>query len=308
LVQPRKIEISQLMKELPDMPEYHLYVELQQFNNSIYIFDRNFDELHKLIQFLTNDPRVNELYWLENRDKLQMFSREVSRLLHNFVAAAMSLIEHTRRLDEKLYRDRGRFPDYQKRVDKEFTHDPLARFVKDLRRYCQHRKLPILAFTSSLKSSKDRLTRTITLPREEIEAFDDWSADAKKYLNTIKDEVNILEVATSYRNKVIKFYEWFQLRQEEIHSEELKRFQQKEERLLLLMLEDNIDIYLANPGGIYKEREEVFLQLFSSREYEQLRSLPDHSRERPARAIELLEEHFIISDELKEKIYRLYKV
>jgi hypothetical protein len=300
------------MHELRGMPEYNLYINLQELNNSIYIFDRNFEELRKLLVFLTADERASELHWLENRDKLQALGMEVTRFLHNFVAAAKSLVDHTRRLYKKLYADNKKFPDYQNRVNKDFAHDPLSQFVQDLRRYFQHRKTPGLAFVSSLKSPTENLTRTIELPREEIEEFNDWSSLAKEYLNTIEGGVDILTVVTTYRNKVLKFYEWFQFRQREIHSVEIKRFRDKEANLLLLMLDEKIDGYLANPNRMNKEIEEVFLHIFlhifSSKEFAELRNLPDNSVERASRAVQLLEEHFSIPDELSDKIFRLYSI
>ncbi len=130
--------IQQLMHELQHMPEYQFHTEMEDFWISVYIFEQNYKELREVIGFLESDPRADSLFTMKNRDKLNARGREVIRRLHNFVAAAMSLIDHTRRLYDKLYAGNNSFPDYKDRVERDFASDPLSQFVKCLRQYCQH--------------------------------------------------------------------------------------------------------------------------------------------------------------------------
>lgn len=295
------------MKELREMPEFHLYLELHSLSQSIYVFDKNFIELERLLNFLANDSRANSLFWLRNQDKLQEIDREIIRLLHNFVASALSLIDHTRRLYNKLYQDTGHFPDYSEKMQITFANDPLSQFVRDLRRYCQHYKAPDISFVARAVNLQDGLTRSVELPLESLQEFTDWSALAKKYLKGLDSGVDILQIAAAYRNKVIGFYEWFQKRQFEIHDTEINRFRKKESRLLLLQLEDTLDLALANADYRHGSRDDAFLQIFTSKEFDILEQIPPTSIERPTRAIGFLEERLQISEEVKEKIYQLYK-
>jgi hypothetical protein len=308
--QNRGIQILKLMDELNKMPEYALFVQLQGFDASIYTFDKNYQDLIRTIDFLANNPQAKSLFWLRNRDQLMLMMREIIRLLHNYVAAAMSLIDHTRRLYRKLYADTDKFPDYEAKVSSEFAQDPLSQFVKCLRQYCQHYKAPNLAITTSIERFGEKPTRAISLLKEDLESFDGWSTTAKKYLDTIEKKLDVLMVTTKYREKVIDFYEWFQYRQQEIHADDLQRFRDKEKDLLLLMLEDKIDISFAESRqGIPHRKDEIFISIFSSREFDELDTIPRDSPNRPLRAIELLEEHsFFIPEEIKEKIIEVYKL
>lgn len=306
----RGIHILRLMDELGKMPEYALCTQLQGFSVSIYTFDKNFRDLVKLLKFLANDPRAEPLFWLRNRDQLMLAMRDIIRLTHNFVAAALSLIDHTRRLHKKLYADTGQFPDYQSRFSSEFAHDPLSQFVKCLRQYCQHYKAPNLDVTTSWKQGDEKPTRTFNLLRADLESFDGWSATARKYLDAVAEKVDVLEVATEYREKVMAFYEWFQSRQEEIHADELRRFREKESQLLSLMLEDKIDMSFAQSRqGVPHRKDDIFTSIFTSREFGELEKIPRDSPNRPLRAIELLEQRFFpISEETKQKTIRLYEL
>lgn len=304
----RGIKILQLMDELRQMPEYALIVELQGFSASIYTFDRNYQELGKLMDFLANNPKAEPLHWLRNRDQLMAAMRDVIRLLHNYVAASISLIDHTRRLYKRLYSKSGNFSDYQPRVNSEFAQDPLSQFVKCLRQYCQHYKAPNLDITTSWNQGDEKVTRSFNLLKEDLESFDGWSATAHKYLEQVNEKVDILQISKLYREKVIGFYIWFQKRQEEIHAEELERFKKKESELLSLTLEDKIDMSFAESRqGLPHKKDEIFTSIFTSREFDEIEAIPRNSPARALRAIEILEERFFrINEQIKARIIELY--
>lgn len=306
----RGLQILSLMDELGRMPESKLFTEFQGFSTSIYIFDKDYVDLHNLISVLATDPRADPLFTVQHRDQLMMAMREVIRLFHNYVAASLSLIDHTRRLYVKLYAGTGKFTDYETRKNAEFAHDPLSQFIGCLRRYCQHYRAPNLNVTTSWESGDARPTRTFRLLREDLEAFDGWSATARKYLVTAGNEIDILRVTTEYRDKIISFYTWFQARQQEIHREDIERYREQERKLFLLILEDKLEnAFAKSEQGIPHRKDEIFASVFTSKEFEEIERIPRDSQERPSRAIELLEQRFfLIPQEMKEQIISLYRL
>ena len=85
-----------------------------------------------------------ELWDMRNRKGFEAFLDEVDRLFHNFLAAATSLRDHTRRLWQKYPPpDPALAAEYQKRVKQTFADSPLANFVQRLRNYSMHQKLPV---------------------------------------------------------------------------------------------------------------------------------------------------------------------
>jgi hypothetical protein len=232
--------IVELGNEIQQLPGFKLYYQdLKGLEISLYIFNRNYQDLNTVINFITTDPRGEMLHAVENRDKLEVFGYEAISRIHNYVAAVLSLLDHTRNLYKKLYEGTNLFPEYQERIDKDFKNDALSKFVQDLRRYFQHYKSPIVMFTTTFDSNWKPIV-TISIPLNDLLAFKDWSAPAKKYLSTIQEKVDVLEVATAYRDKVIDFYTWFRLRQEEIHAVELKELDDKKDELRELMGNDYI--------------------------------------------------------------------
>ena len=299
--------IVALMQEIQDSSEYELFTSLRGFKTSIFIFDKNFVDLSIWVNKSTNDPKYQHLHDLRNRDQLYDVMAHIIRMIHNFAAASFSLIDHTRRLYGKLYQTAGEFEDYQPRIETEFINDPLSQFVKGLRQYCQHYKSPDLQISTSWQQGDEKVTKIIELLKDDLIAFGRWNATAKTYLDGLDEKINILEVAQTYHTKVLGFYEWFQSRQMEIHEAELNAIQEKDNELSTLKLESKIEAaFNQKEMDLPHERDEIFLSIFSSREFDELEDCPIDSPERAERAIGLLEIHMPVSDSLKEQIRKWY--
>jgi hypothetical protein len=291
------------------MPEYRLHQKLESLGISIYIFERNFAELRDLLVALASGPQAESLYAVKNHDKLVMLARDVIRRLHNFVAASMSLESHTRNLYRDLYADGDRFHDYQHRVDKDFAQDPLSHFIKCLRQYCQHYQALDLLLTTSWSEENERLARTIGPSLDNLRSFSRWTPEAKTYLRSLDKQVDLLEVAIAYRSKVVSFYQWFGARQSEIHAVELQSLEAKRTDLTLMELEDKVDVCLAWDGeGMPFRNDEVFLGIFSSKEFEALEKIDTQSPDHAAHAIQILDNYVPVSENLKGKITRMYQL
>lgn len=302
--------IVELMQELWQMPEYILYQSVQGLDLSIYTFHKNYVALNTILTFLSSDERADLFFVRRNRDKLSAVGREVVCHIHNYVASALSLIDHTRNLYNKLYAPGQQFPEYQTRVRAEFAQDPLAQFVVSLRQYCQHYKAPeITVETTYPNGFNARPVRRILLALSDLQTFDGWRPKAREYLQTITKAVDIHEVATAYRDKVMAFYQWVQTRQDEIHASEFQRFRAKEKELLLLQLDNHIENYFAfrNNAGYPTTKHDVFLDVLSSEDFTQLEQPSLTGHEQAQLAIQLFGKKLALPNELKKKIFRLYE-
>lgn len=307
---PEQENPGQLMFEMMAMPEFKLREQLLGFKTSIYILQVNFKELETLIEFLVNPSNANAPSVITNPERLPSARAEVTRRLHNFVAAAQSLVDHTRVLYRKLYEGSNRFPDYQSHVEKQFVHDPLAQFVQRLRQYCQHYKSPAIGVNQSFTRAENELIdqRAVYLQPSQLLEFDGWNVAARKYIDSLGGEnVDVLAVARAYRDKVTDFYAWFEGRQSEIHAEELNRLDEKEARFHLREIEVSINMCLNNPGNMPYGEDGVFFPLFSGSNLNELAGMGGDRDARASRAVELLETRFQVPERLKDKIRKLYQ-
>ena len=300
--------IVSLITDLEAMPEYSLFRSLMSFNISIFTFDKNYSDLQSFIGHVTSNPKYEQIHFVRHRDQLEEAMMHIIRLLHNYVASALSLIDHSRRVNKRLYQEEDLFPDYPTRASDDFTHDPLSQFIKCLRHYCQHYRSPNLQLTTSIASPTSPAVRTIELVKEDLISFDGWNSTAKKFLVSFEEKIDVLAIASEYRLKVLSFYKWFQLRQREIHSQEFEVMREKEGEISMRMLEMRIkSSYARNKENGPHERDEIFLSMLDSAELEELDLIPIDSDERPMRGIAIVEKLFPIPADLQAQIIEWYR-
>ena len=148
---------------------------------------------------------------------------EITRLFHNFVAAALSLIDHTRVLYRHLYEPNNQFPEYQRRIDVHFVEDPLTQFVVKLRQMTQHYRLPsIQNHTSMSNINRDGLVGEMSiemrLTTDGLRQYDGWNTPANRFLESSGEHIDLRSIITDYYAHINEFYEWFDQRQREIHG------------------------------------------------------------------------------------------
>lgn len=164
-----------------------------------------------------------QLWDVQNRELLDQIQLQMLRLLHNFVASAFSLIDHSRVFCEGNYRDAGVFRDYEAEVSHRFKKDPFAQFVVGLRKYCQHCAVPSIFSELSVQLDEGKQVseeHKIYLDRDSLLKFDVWSAAGKDYLRSAPKNIDLLGIVVGYEQKVVEFYQWVDSRLKEIHADD----------------------------------------------------------------------------------------
>ncbi len=194
-------------------------LEVQAINDvrrSFIIFAGNHRALKQILVTLTETPAgIVMLAQSQLNDAIQ----ELSRRLHNFVAAAVSLIEHTENLHNDLYNRNRVFQDYWLERRREFDEDPLAQFVEKLRNYCAHFAVAVPIYqirmergTEGSQPSTDMFT---LLKVSDLRRYPKWNAKARAFMDG-KETIDLVEVIDQYTDKVKSFYDWYWQRQQEV--------------------------------------------------------------------------------------------
>ncbi|SRR5258706_1552455 len=297
-------DYTRLRSELEQMPGHRILLENYGLNNSIHIFDGNYAELKQILDFMETDDRSQEILTPEGRDKLQAVNQDIIRLLHNFVAATMSLIEHTRRLYQLFFKPNNKFPDYQVKIDEMFRNHPLSQFVQKLRVYCQHYKSPNIIYTTSFNSGT--ISRRVCLRKSDLLSFDEWQPVAKKFLASSDSDIWISEIVEAYRNRVIEFYQWYQSCQFMIHEPEISAFKSKQTELLLMQLDIHLSTFAANIDFHPRNPDIMFSYILSEQDYKNLVSIPENATDRADTIIQLVDKYLALPEQIKEKIRIVY--
>lgn len=206
---------------------------IAQFRFSVDLFERNHTELVVFLDYLCSPRVAFSFSWTDERWLLHEAMKEVGFLLHNFVAAAKSLIDHTRVLHRQLYEEDDAIPDYQQQIEERFAEDPLTQFMIKLREFVQHYQLPMVGLSVESGEIQDGVSKNMKiwtrLDVDDLYRFDGWNRPAKKYLEEAGDTLDLRVIVGEYFNHVVAFYEWFEMAQRQIHG----RLPDLYERILL---------------------------------------------------------------------------
>ena len=196
---------------------------------SLNIFRMNAQELIEITRRVSDPDEGVRLMSQNNREAGQQIHREVNRRVHNFVAASLTLIAHTREFMREQYAGTAVLESYQAKVAAEFSNEPIAKFVQDLRNYMLHRGLPesemFLNYQShpQIPDGGGRLTTGIRYRANRLSAWDGWTAPARTFIENAGEYVDIHAVVDTYTNKVVSFHEWLQNELDRFHAEDLEQ-------------------------------------------------------------------------------------
>lgn len=141
--------------------------------------------------------------------------REMARMFHNFLAGAITIVDHTRVLVGEHYIGTEVNKEYKSRIERDFSKNPLTRFVQDLRNYMTHRGLPPLNRHLTLERlegaepGKFRVATGFQLPRDKLKEWKNWKADALAYLYASEEYIDVLRLAEAYHSVITNFHNEF---------------------------------------------------------------------------------------------------
>lgn len=299
--------IVDLHNELVNMPEYNLMLRIRTFRGSLKVFAVNYGELKKLLSFHADMPKALPLWDAANQDKLYALQEEVTRLLHNFVASAMSLIDHSRVLYRELYEQKGQFLEYSEEVKKRFTNNSLASFVVCLRQYFQHYKLPSVFSQMRVSRESPVFESRLKLSKVDLEEFSGWKSPAKKFLAKQEDSIDLLSVVNDYYALVVDFYQWFEAHQIEMHREEFEKVNVKRRELAEFMIREEVKGIADGTNQRARNLVKAFSAILTPQELNELKKYHGNPTERYDKLITFLEKRTPLDQSLKEQIRKVYK-
>ncbi|HEX8824478.1 MAG TPA: hypothetical protein VF794_31440, partial [Archangium sp.] len=212
-----------MTKSAPDpLQEREAALRANQFRFSIDLFRRNYEELIIFIDYFCAPSVAFSFSRVEQKWLWQEGMKEIVFLLHNFVAAAQSLIDHTRVLYKQLYEPQGKIPEYPEEVQNRFAKNPLSQFVIKLRQMAQHYRLPSIENHTQISNTRGgeggSVIIEIRLKAEDLRQFDGWNAPAKQFMEEAGPRINVHNVVQRYFEHVVEFYEWFSQKQKDVHG------------------------------------------------------------------------------------------
>jgi len=210
---------------------------IKHFATSQYTFNRNYNELIALINSYESDL---DIWALKNRQKLEGLQREFLRLIHNFLSSIFSLVEHTYAFRKDL--DNQELNKFYDEKLKELRLNECITFLKDLRTYTQHYKLPFvsakLSFTATNPKKGEGVSeQKLILDKDNLLKWERWNSSSKKYLKKQDKEIDIKNIVEEYHSLIKTFYDQFYNKTAKLYEKEIMELFKLEKEMFELQKE-----------------------------------------------------------------------
>jgi hypothetical protein len=265
--------LREIEREIESSEGYRLRNRMNLLEKSYFVFDANYLNLrHVLDEF--EQPMVFLKLWEERtRDRFDLFIDDVIRLFHNYLAGGTTLLDHIDTLRDGLYGE-SRFSDeYQARWEEQIGAPPLPRFMEDLLVYMLHEGLPfaLAELNFGRMGSGVEVDSTIRLDVNRLKDWEHWSEGGREYLDALEGKVKLADVVGGYAAIVSGFYQWFVLRQSELHREALGELEalegkRRDHRHKIRGIEDFLESAERTAIGAREDRERLSKELDEERE------------------------------------------
>jgi hypothetical protein len=187
--EPDREAEERLKRQLAEHSGYLRHRELDAFATSIgHVFRSNFLELLGHLQTPEIDFRLaSELVQNVRAPTVRdAYIGELSRKLHNYLASAHSVVDHSRR----LLRDAGSevATEWGTRLSDAQQEHPVVHFMQGLRNYALHRNVPFFGSSMTMTRQEDDsfdIVSEIRMSVYDLREWDDWSSSAKAFLDTL---------------------------------------------------------------------------------------------------------------------------
>jgi hypothetical protein len=252
---------------------YLMRARMNLLEKSYFIFDANYLNLgHVLDEF--EQPTVFLKLWEERtRDRFDLFIDDVIRLFHNYLAGALTLLDHMDTLRDALYGDEGFSEEYQARWEERIGGPALHHFMEDLLVYMLHQGLPfaLAELNFGRMGSGVEVDSAIRLDVDRLKDWEHWSEKGREYLGALSGKAKLHGLVKEYADTVAGFYQWFVLRQSELHRDSLERLEELEEKRReqwqkMRRIEDFLETAESTATEARKDRERLSKELERERE------------------------------------------
>ncbi len=220
---PKTNPLLELNKELSSSEGYAVVNRLFKFKQSLKIFLSNHTDLETAVRRLESSP----LFDIRDAASVQRHDNdvfEIIRQLHNTVAAALSLVDHTRTLYETYYKRNGLIPEYPDQISGRFALDGVSQFVQCLRNFCLHYRTPLISSRTDFDHKQGTYTRSVRLAKGDLNKFSNWSKPARDYMSGLPESIDLLSVMNTYREGIVAFHDWLNQRLGEVHQAHLDEY------------------------------------------------------------------------------------
>ena len=210
--------LDEIQQRLSASPGAQARSRWDSLGRSVGVFQRNANDLIQTLAAAEHDERL-AMELIQNvrpTEVRRQYFGLLDQRLHNMLASAVSLVDHTRRLCLKYQGTpfRNGFTDRNDIVRKAGG----SAFLRDLRNYLLHYGLLAFVHQVSITARTSPLVSQVRLNCAELQTWDGWSAPAKAYMAACGDSIHLSATVTTYVGSMNDLYGWVFEQFEKLHA------------------------------------------------------------------------------------------
>jgi hypothetical protein len=205
--QPARPRLLVWQEELNASPGHRAIALMDYIRRIGYVFQANVAQYNALVARMQDPSFALPILDVSNPQAHDELLSEAERLLHNILMALSTRIDQQRAFMRRHFSEDAILMDeYVAQVKADFGGYAPGVFLRDLRNYLTHHRLPVAQSRQTF--SNKGFSVTFTLVRQHLQEWPGWKEDARKWLTAQDEQIEIVPVVDGYARIAGTFDKW----------------------------------------------------------------------------------------------------
>jgi len=211
-------EAAELMRRIRASEGERVFWRMEALAATLFVFGENRLGLVKRLTQVEAPGNRAQFFSMRKRETLRLFQMDIMRLMHNFLASAFTLKEHSNVLARELLSGQSLNREYQQEVAELFADSALAGLVQGLRNWMLHKGLLPVVVRLSATGENGEPVSSVVLRIDALKSWDGWNSRARQHLANLTSDPRLCDLVDSYSGLVQQFHCWLERRLLEVHT------------------------------------------------------------------------------------------
>lgn len=294
---------SQAQDWVNEHPGQVILVRLDSLKSALGIFEDSAEQFSECLLRFHADAREGRLFRRNRRSDLQAYEQKFQKLLYVFASSAMTLVDQARILSQKVA-----IPEYGTRVRDGFATNPRHRFIQELRVDVIHVTLHRPGWQLTSERDGGSTTRFMLWPKQ-LARLSDYNAQAQRFVDEHPNGIDLGRLILDYSAQVREFHKWLRQATESVAGDMIADYKRCSNRIMSVSSRSFWKVIFQQVVIAGKRDPYAYLDRhLTDSELEEVNTLPHRSQRQVDRIIELVDEHEVCDDELRQIIYKAFCV
>ncbi|WP_404327005.1 hypothetical protein HA399_17390 (plasmid) [Cobetia sp. UIB-001] len=274
---------------------------LESLNAVLRIFERSTEKFGKLLAHFHEEAHSGDLFRRNRRSDLEAYEDQFQELLYVFVSSAMTLVDQTRALSQKVI-----LPEYDVRVSEIFAKNPRHRFIQELRVDVIHITLHRPEWQLAAGRNEE-LSSSLMLWKKQLTRLSKYKVEARQFVDDHPNGIDLGALVVDYSREVCTFHKWLRRAIEIEVGGQINDYLRYLKRVKAVSSHSFWNfifqqVIIASKRDPYKYLD----QYLTDEELNEVNILPFRSRQQIDRIIKLVDEYEACDDKLRQTIYKAF--